>query len=129
MIKLVQSLKHWDFASKGSETIINQNKLPEVMQVIFTKWHMITLDVEPLLINIFLQKKRFLTFLYININICTDYQISLQISNIAHNPSLPCLVDKVLLWIMSTYVCYMPINTSKIHSIQGPLQLVTFLYV
>ena len=28
------------------------------MQVIFTKWHVITLDVVPFLINILLQKKR-----------------------------------------------------------------------
>ena len=31
------------------------------MQVIFTKWHVITLDVVPFLINIFLQKKKLLT--------------------------------------------------------------------
>ena len=30
------------------------------MQLIFTKWHMITLDVVPFLINIFLQKNKLL---------------------------------------------------------------------
>lgn len=44
------------------------------MQVIFTKWHVITLDVVPFLINIFLQKKKLMRhdfhladFRYINI--------------------------------------------------------------
>lgn len=70
------------------------------MQVIFIKWHMITLDVIPSLIDIFLQKEitmaLFSPYRLFNTstllgNICIDYKIDVETPKITHSP-LPILL-------------------------------------
>ena len=81
MVKFVQPSRHFCSTRKR-----NSNQ-PEIMQVIFTKWHMITLDVVPFLINIFLQKRNYCAVIFTLQSFDTS---TLLVISLAFQDSKPC---------------------------------------